>query len=142
MYEGVWDLYARAVTYFAQPENELQAGELWRQTAYCAELFAYAGIKKEAAVLYIVAVIAALKPDIDAKSLRAKEAARDRCIRLAKEAARLLHGRITAHGVDVVLEIYEKLAPLLEEEEGLLYMKEEMEWFLKVYQYGDVEFKR
>lgn len=142
VYEGVWDLYARAVTYFAQPENERQAGELWRQTAYCAELFAYAGIKKEAAVLYIVAVIAALKPDIDAKSLRAKEAARDRCIRLAKEAARLLHGRITAHEVDVVLEIYEKLAPLLEEEEGLLYMKEEMEWFLKVYQYGDVEFKR
>ena len=79
---------------------------------------------------------------IDGKSLRAKDAARDTCIRLAKEAARLLHGRITAHEVDVVLEIYEKLAPLLEEEEGLLYMKEEMEWFLKVYQYGDVEFKR
>ncbi len=53
-----------------------------------------------------------------------------------------MHGIITAHEVDVVLEIYEKLAPLLEEEEGLLYMKEEMEWFLKVYQYGDVEFKR
>ncbi len=154
----IWDLYQRAVSCLLQaqkgeetqqrPEGfrrqaQVCAEQFRQQAESCAALFGQAGMKKEAALLYVAAVIAALEPVPDADMLLlARGCDAEECSRLVKEAVRLLHGGITADEVDVVLGIFEKLAPLLEEEGAFLGMKEEMEWFVKVYQYGDVEFKR
>ena len=54
----------------------------------------------------------------------------------------LLHGTITDQNVDDIVDVYERMMPLFQNNEKLKVFQEELEWFSAKYQHHNIEFKR
>lgn len=97
--------------------------------------------------MYMVAMIAMVERDVLKRWQDIREITEtEKEEKLCSEVSKVLHGTVTSRNVDDIIDIYEKVKPVLERgdelAEELKGFKEELEWFLARYRYQNIEFKR
>ena len=93
--------------------------------------------------MYIMAIPAGVNGTISTKWRCADDTAdavRQR--ELWTEFSSVLHGTVTSRNVEDIINIYEKVKPVLEQDVELEEFYKELRWFSERYQYQNIEFKR
>lgn len=149
--ERILELYGMLADYYGGMKSE----EDIRQSDWALQdkLLKYAGKlskirwEREAFGMYMVAMIAMVERDVlkrwqDIRKITETENEEKLC----SEVSKVLHGTVTSQNVDDIIDIYEKVKPVLERGDELAEerkgFKEELEWFLARYRYQNIEFKR
>ena len=109
----------------------------------CAEKLKEAQREKEAFWIYMISIIAGVKGKVPKEWQRAGDIlAVKKQKDVLSEISSVLHGTITNKDVDDIINIYERVKLVLEQDGELKELEREFVWFSVTYQYGNIEFKR
>lgn len=145
--ERIIDLYEKLLGEYGKRARESDSGNSAREfrdrLITCADKLAEAQRENEAFWMYIMAIPAGVNGTISTKWRCADDTAdavRQR--ELWTEFSSVLHGTVTSRNVEDIINIYEKVKPVLEQDVELEEFYKELRWFSERYQYQNIEFKR
>ncbi len=103
--------------------------------------------EREGFAMYMAAIIALVEQNVLRRWQDIRESMeKENGERMRSMVAKVLHGTVTSRNVDDIMDIYEKVKPILEREDELARelkgFAEELEWFWARYQHENIEFKR
>ena len=103
--------------------------------------------EREGFAMYMAAIIALVEQNVLRRWQDVRESMeKENGERMRSMVAKVLHGTVTSRNVDDIMDIYEKVKPILEREDELAKelkgFAEELEWFWARYQHENIEFKR
>ena len=108
----------------------------------CADVLLEAGWKEEATVCYLLEILVVGGMELRKEWFAPKLDGMGELEALLRAASVCLHGELSLEDVDDVIQISSKIMPMCYEKERFEEFLCELKWFLGVYQYQDVEFKR
>lgn len=149
--ERIRELYGMLAGHYGRMESE----EDIRESDWSLHngLMKYAGKlmeiqwEREAFGIFMISIPALVKRDVlrrwqDIRRIALAENGERLCL----EVSEVLHGTVSSRNVDDIIEIYEKVKPILERGDELAgelrKFGKELEWFSARYQHQNIEFKR
>ncbi len=143
----ITDLYDKLMACYGGSDDEDFIGKnAWKfrdSLIQCAEKLKEAQREKEAFWIYMISIIAGVKGKVPKEWQRAGDIlAVKKQKDVLSEISSVLHGTITNKDVDDIINIYERVKLVLEQDGELKELEREFVWFSVTYQYGNIEFKR
>lgn len=141
-YFMIEELYTKTIDYYDDPEKAEDTGEWSWKIKQLAEYLEEINRVEEAANLYLYAMYVAICAKPDSGLIRDMDLGEQQSLQLYKKLETIMKGGVENDVVDTVLDLKEKVMPLLKQITNGKMFQELLQWFLAKYQHQEIEFKR